>query len=112
MAFTLFAFKINSEALPELVDNYAFEAERKPLFEVLTEEQHVSALESVFSEGSIVGYENMLKSLQKGYETIGYKRGRNVCVELNKFLMGKGVITKKDKTYSYEPKAFENEEPI
>ena len=38
--------------------------------------------------------------------------GRNVCVELNKFLMGKGVITKKDKTYSYEPKAFENEEPI
>ena len=110
--FTPFAFKINSEALPELVDNYAFEAERKPLFEVLTDEQHVSALESVFADGPIAGYENMLKSLQKGYETIGYKRGRNVCVELNKFLMGKGVITKKDKTYSYEPKAFENEESI
>ena len=41
------------------------------------------------------------KSLQKGYETIGYANGDGTfCVELNKFLMGKGVITKKDKTYS------------
>lgn len=63
--------------------------ERKPLFEVLTDEQHVSALESVFAEGPIVGYENMLKSLQKGYEAIGYKRGRNVCVELNNVPDGK-----------------------
>lgn len=108
--FTPFAFRINNEALPEMVENYTFEANRKPTSEVLTDEQHASALEQTFSEGEIIGYENMLKGLQKGYESIGYKRGRNVCVELNKYLMGKGVIAKKDKTYSYNPRAFEPED--
>lgn len=107
--FNPFAFRINADALPELVEISLFDTERKPLLEVLTDEQHVNAMELVFADGDIVGYGEMIKSLQKGYQSIGYKRGRNICVELNKYLMGRGIVVKKDKTYTYCPAAFENE---
>lgn len=107
--FDPFSFKINEEALPELVENVSVETERKPLLEVLNDEQHKSALEIVFSEGDITGYKEMLKALQGAYASIGYKRGRNVCVELNKYLINRGIITKKDKSYSYCSSAFEDD---
>lgn len=107
--FTPFAFRINEQALPEFVENCLFDSERKPLLEVLTDEQHSSAMETVFADGDIIGYDRLLKALQKGYESIGYKRGRNLCVELNKYLMGRGVIVKRDKTYMYCSEVFDKD---
>jgi hypothetical protein len=50
----------------------------------------------------------LIESLQKGYSDIGYKRGRNVCVDINKYLMGRGVITKEADGYTYHPDSLEN----
>ena len=107
--FEPFAFRINRDALPELVEDYAFTQEHKPVYNSMTDNQHAQALGIVFAEGPIIGYRTLIKSLQQGYAEIGFKRGRNVCIELNKYLMGRGIIVKQDKSYSYIPKALENE---
>ena len=106
--FQPFAFRINREALPELVEDYAFTQERKPTTEAITDAQHAQALEIAFGNGPIVGYGLLIKSLRQGYAEIGFKRGRNICIELNKYLMGRGVIIKKDKAYAYLPEALNN----
>ncbi|MDE8722648.1 mobilization protein, partial [Alistipes putredinis] len=49
------------------------------------------------------GYENVLKTLKQGYASIGYKRGRNIHVDLNKFLVNKRMIVKEGKGYRYNP---------
>lgn len=46
--FQPFAFRINREALPELVEDYAFTQERKPTTEAITDAQHAKALEIAF----------------------------------------------------------------
>ena len=106
--FLPFAFRINREALPELVEDYAFTQERKPTTEAITDALHAQALEIAFGSGPIVGYGLLIKSLRQGYAEIGFKRGRNVCIELNKYLMGRGVIVKKDKAYVYLPEVLNN----
>ena len=106
--FQPFAFRINREALPELVEDYAFTQERKPTTEAITDAQHAQALEIAFGNAPIVGYGLLIKSLRQGYAEIGFKRGRNICIELNKYLMGRGVIIKKDKAYVYLPEALNN----
>ena len=108
--FQPFAFRINQEALPELVEDYTFTQERKPTTEVITDAQHVKALEIAFENGPIVGYGLLIKSLRQGYAEIGFKRGRNICIELNKYLMGRGVIIKKDKAYVYQPEALNSKD--
>ena len=65
-------------------------------------------MEIAFENGPIVGYGLLIKSLRQGYAEIGFKRGRNICIELNKYLMGRGVVVKKDKAYVYQPEAFVN----
>ena len=47
-----------------------------------------------------------IKALQQGYIEIGFKRGRNICIELNKYLMGRGIIVKQDKSYHYNPVSY------
>ena len=108
--FQPFAFRINRDALPELVEDYAFTQERKPTTEAITDAQHAKALEIAFENGPIVGYGLLIKSLRQGYAEIGFKRGRNICIELNKYLMGRGVIIKKDKVYAYLPESLNRQE--
>ena len=52
MDFQPFAFRINEEALPELVDQYSFDKNRTPFFDYseLNSGQHKEALEATFSE--------------------------------------------------------------
>ena len=104
--FDPFAFRINDNALPEAVDGYVFKQPSQdrgfPLAE-LTEQQHRIALENGFGKQIIYGYENVLKTLKQGYASIGYKRGRNIHVELNKFLVNKRMIVKEGKGYRYNP---------
>ena len=63
----------------------------------------VKALENGFGKQVIYGYENVLKTLKQGYASIGYKRGRNIHVDLNKFLVNKRMIVKEGKGYRYNP---------
>ena len=106
MDFEPFAFRINDSALPEAVDGYVFKQPSQdrgfPLAE-LTEQQHRTALENGFGKQVIYGYENVLKTLKQGYASIGYKRGRNIHVDLNKFLVNKRMIVKEGKGYRYNP---------
>ena len=99
--FEPFAFRINNDALPELVGEYSFTQERKGFCESISDVQHAQALRLAFSEGDITGYRPLIKALQQGYTEIGFKRGRNICIELNKYLMGRGIIVKQDKSYHY-----------
>lgn len=105
--FKPFAFRINNDALPELVGEYSFTQERKGFCESISDVQHAQALRLAFSEGDITGYRPLIKALQQGYTEIGFKRGRNICIELNKYLMGRGIIVKQDKSYHYNPKVLE-----
>ena len=106
--FEPFAFRINNDALPELVGEYSFTQERKGFCESISDAQHVQALRLAFSEGNIIGYRPLIKSIQQGYTEIGFKRGRNICIELNKYLMGRGIIVKQDKSYHYNPEVLEH----
>ena len=104
--FDPFAFRINDSALPEAVDGYVFKQPSQdrgfPLAELM-EQQHRTALENGFGKQVIYGYENVLKTLKQGYASIGYERGRNIHVELNKFLVNKRMIVKEGKGYRYNP---------
>ena len=99
--FEPFAFRINEESLPELVVGYECQpkAERVALTD-LPEVKHQEALTYAFRNGSIQGYDTLIAALKEGYATIGYERGRNTLVALNKWLMQRGMIVKHDKTYS------------
>ena len=99
--FEPFAFRINEESMPELVVGY--ECQQKQERVVLTElpdEKHQEALAISFDKGDIHGYNNLIEALRRGYATIGYERGRNTLVTLNKWLMSREIIVKHDKTYS------------
>ena len=67
----------------------------------MTEQQHRTALEATFEGCSEYGYQSLLEALKKGYESIGYSRGRNTLVNLCKFLLENHAITKNGRTYSY-----------
>ena len=99
--FEPFAFRINEDSLPELVVGYECtqKAERIALTE-LPDEKHKEALSIAFKDGTIQGYNNLIDALKHGYASIGYERGRNTLVTLNKWLMSRDVIVKHDKTYS------------
>ena len=104
--FNPFAFRINDNALPEIVDDYVFQQPKQdrnfPLTE-LTEQQHREALENGFGKQVVQGYSNVIAALKQGYASIGYERGRNVLVSLNKFLVNKRMIVKEGKGYRYNP---------
>jgi KaiC/GvpD/RAD55 family RecA-like ATPase len=98
--FVPFAFRINDEGVPVLEDKYRFDKESKVTKESIDDDEHKDALRIVFANGSIDSYKQLIKSLQEAYATIGFKRGRNVCIELNKYLIAKGFIIKSGKSYS------------
>ncbi len=99
--FEPFAFRINEDSLPELIVGYECQqkAERIALTE-LPDEKHKEALCIAFGKGDIQGYNNLIVALKHGYASIGFERGRNTLVTLNKWLMSRDIIVKHDKTYS------------
>ena len=104
--FSPFAFRINDDALPELVRDYTFDQPRKdrtfPLNE-LCEQEHRQALEAAFGNSVIQGYPNIIAALKTGYASIGYERGRNKLVDLRKFLENKRMIISEGKGWRYNP---------
>lgn len=100
--FIPFAFEIGDDALPHLVTGYQCKSNKKlSSYTEMDEQQHRSALELAFADCEELGYQALLEALKKGYESIGYSRGRNTLVNLCKFLLEHNAIIKNDRIYSY-----------
>lgn len=105
--FTPFAFEIGKDSLPHLVSDYQFKMNKRDKltsYVDMTEQQHRSALEIAFQDGAVVGYQALLDALKKGYDSIGYARGRNTLVNLCKFLLQHEAILKDGRGYSFNEK--------
>jgi hypothetical protein len=108
MDFEPFAFRINEDALPELVSDYIFpngkDSTKHFDYSELTDEQHKQALGAVFSEMEQFGYSDLMKALKSGYLTIGCIYGENKLVKLKTFLENKRMIVKDaNKKYKFNP---------
>lgn len=106
MDFEKFAFRINDEALPELMEDYQPDTtapQRGFDYNELSDEQHRQALVTTFSQQQEQTYATIIESLQKGYASIGYSYGRNKTIRLNVFLINKRMIVKEGKKYKYNP---------
>lgn len=103
--FKPFAFQINEEALPVLVKNYdgSIPTKSKLTFTDLNEAQHRAALDFAFPDINYMGYQDMLDGLKRGYESIGFSRGRNIMISLSKFLQNHNAIIKTHEGYMYNP---------
>lgn len=104
--FEPFAFRINSEALPELVENYqprqAGAAKGFDYAEVC-EAKHREALQLLFAEADRVSYSSLIEKLQNSYAAIGHSFGINKAKQLKVFLENKRMILKEGKFYRYNP---------
>ena len=105
--FEPFAFRINSDSLPELADNYKFDKKQEhATLTELPDECHREALKKAFEDAEQLGYNDLISALGKGYAFIGYERGRNTLILLNKWLLENGYIIKKDKKYSLAQRIY------
>lgn len=104
--FEPFAFRINADALPELVEDYqprqATAAKGFDYAEV-SETKHREALELLFLEADRVSYSSLIGKLQSSYAAIGHSFGINKAKQLKVFLVNKRMILKEDKLYRYNP---------
>lgn len=104
--FQPFAFKIDEDGLPEMVEDYHSEKSVRSVsslgIEQLSMEQHREALENAFQGKPIKGYENVINALIKGYAGIGYIRKRSAVAKMLTFLLSDvKLIVKRDKVYHY-----------
>ncbi|MCC8089180.1 MAG: AAA family ATPase [Rikenellaceae bacterium] len=103
--FEPFAFRINSEALPEPAENYQPRQSTAKGFDYaeVSETKHREALELLFSEADRVSYSCLIGKLQTSYASICYSIGINKAKKLKTFLENKRMIIKEDKHYRYNP---------
>jgi hypothetical protein len=93
--FAPFAFRVNDEGLPELVDGYVqcCKTSKKGVqFADIPMEKHHEIAEKVFADVQEFTYKTLLEQLQKTYLEAGYSYGTNRTKELQTFLKGKGII--------------------
>lgn len=104
--FEPFAFRINDDALPELVENYQPRqsgAAKSFDYAEVCEAKHREALELLFSEADRVSYSLLIGKLQISYAAIGHSFGINKAKQLKVFLENKRMIVKEEKFYRYNP---------
>lgn len=103
--FEPFAFRINSESLPEQVENYQPQpsTKRKAFdYKEVSEEKHREALETVFSIGDALSYGSLIDRLRSSYSAVGCECGIGKTKKLKQFLANKRmVIQGEDKLYRY-----------
>ena len=101
--FKPFAFYINQDALPELVNNYeaANKSAHTTTYTQWDDAQHRAAIELAIGENKPVGYSEMLDTLTRGYTEYGYARGRCTMVSVMKELIKRKLVIKEGKTYRY-----------
>ena len=104
--FEPFAFRINAEALPELVEGYQprqMGVAKGFDYAEVSEAKHREALQLLFSEADRVSYASLIGKLQNSYAAIGHSFGINKAKQLKVFLENKRMIVKEDKFYRYNP---------
>ena len=107
--FEPFAFRINEQALPELVESYSRKEKKvgrpkKDPFDPyrdIPESVHRKALEQTFANGDINGYDQVREALQTGYANAGYKLSYNKSVDVLKFLTNKRMVVKEKNSYHF-----------
>lgn len=107
--FEPFAFRVNDDSLPELVESYQPQKRqpgrppKEPFdpYKEIPENTHRSALNAAFEDGNISGYNGYLERLKEGYGRQGIKLGYNKTVELAKFLCNKRMVVKEGKEYKF-----------
>lgn len=106
--FKPFAFSVNGEGLPEVVEGYHGEEHQRKKstrinYKDISIEQHREALSEVFKEQPIKGYENVVLAMIPAYEEIGFKRGRSVMAKLLQYLVTElKLVVKRDKMFFYD----------
>jgi len=109
--FEPFAFRINSETLPELVEPYqprkrgAGRPAKGPFDPArdIPEDVHRAALDAVFAEGSIGSYREYQARLKEGYELQGVKFGGNHATKVAAFLREQQMVIREDNAYRLNP---------
>ena len=84
-AFEPFAFRINDEVLPELLDSYQPQEKKigrpakKPFdpYKEISESVHRAALDAAFTNVCITSYDDYLERLKEGYALQNIKLGHN-----------------------------------
>ena len=112
MDFEAFAFRINEEALPELLDGYKFQKKepgrpKKEKFDAyrdITEHQHRIALEAAFTLKDEYGYQELAEALKDAYASVGVPLSDNKVVSLITTLKNKRMIVQENgKKYRFMP---------
>lgn len=112
MDFEPFAFRINDEALPELIEEYVVgtkgggkpkRAKFDPYADI-SEPQHRIALEAAFSKKPSYGYKELTEVLQETYGLVSVQLSNNKAVALISMLKCKRMIVQDaSKKYIYNP---------
>ena len=109
--FEPFAFRINEEALPELLDGYQFK-EKEPgkgrrkfdPYKDVTEQQHRIALEAAFTLKDEYGYKELERVLRETYASVGVMLGGNRVTDLITVLKNKRMIVQENgRKYTFKP---------
>jgi len=109
MDFQPFAFRINDDALPELVEEFIPKQPASPKvfdYHDISEGKHREALEILFSEARQVSYNELISKLQSSYFSIGHPLGNNKVKKLKVFLENKRMLLKEGKHYRFNPDYF------
>ena len=109
--FEPFAFRINEDVLPELVEPYLskekksgrptkepFDPERE-----IPEDVHRAAVDAAFANGNIGSYDDYLERLKEAYGLHNVKLGYNKAVKVATFLGNKQMVIKEGKNYILNP---------
>lgn len=109
--FEPFAFRINDEVLPELLDSYQPQEKKigRPVkepfdpYKEISESVHWAALDAAFTNVCITSYDDYLERLKEGYALQDIKLGHNKAVKVATFLSNKRMVIKEGKEYKINP---------
>ena len=112
MDFEPFSFRINDNAIPELLEGYKPETkkpgrpeeEKFDPYRHITEQQHRIALEAVFGLKEEYGYKELEDTLIKTYVSVGVKLNHKKAVSLITMLRNKRMIVQENgRKYTFMP---------
>ena len=112
--FEPFAFRINDEVLPELLDSYHPQEKKigrpakEPFdpYKEISESVHRAALDAAFTNVCITSYDDYLERLKEGYALQDIKLGHNKAVKVATFLSNKRIVIKEGKEYKINPDSY------
>ena len=109
--FESFFFYLDSNHLPQVDENYGAIKKKKTSLGEITASQHREALDTAFASGSITSHNSLVQALERGYQSIGLKRGRTWLVSVQKMMTADGVISESVNdqnvaVYHYHPQNF------